>query len=120
MDRFPGELRRHCAGICGRSREIQGSSQCLMKTGRISLLPTEKLGAQKDRTASRPRLAAAANAPGRPNLIRPAPAIARAASRGRLAVRWCCQVAPTKICLRALLAATLTAVLPCGTIAAGP
>jgi len=66
----------------------------LLVAERNSSLPTEGANAQKERTASRPRLAAASNAQGRSNLIHTAPAVGRAASRGRLAVRWCGQDAP--------------------------
>src|SRR6266568_400055 len=53
--------------------------------------PPKRRTGQSERVASRPRLAAATNASGRPNRFRAACGVERAASRGRLAVRSRCQ-----------------------------
>jgi len=81
-----------------RWRATSGTGETKHREGNRSLagraqLVTITRGSEcpKERTASRPRLAAAANTQGRSNLIHTAPAVGRAASRGRLAVQWCGQ-----------------------------
>src|SRR5207249_12148770 len=59
--------------------------------GRILTLPPQHRTSPRDRTASRPRLAARSTAQVALNLFTRAIAFGAAASRGRLAVRWQCQ-----------------------------
>src|SRR6266498_3452346 len=58
--------------------------------GRVETLPPKRTNIQIERSASRPRLAAAANGQGRSNLFGADFAIEHAASRGRLALRRQC------------------------------
>src|SRR6266571_2336802 len=69
------------------------SSSSFLK-GRILTLPPQHRTSPRDRTASRPRLAARSTAQVALNLFTRAIAFGAAASRGRLAVRWQCQDAP--------------------------
>ena len=62
--------------------------------GRLLTLPPQHRTSPRDRTASRPRLAARSTAQVALNLFTRAIAFGAAASRGRLAVRWQCQDAP--------------------------
>src|SRR5438270_336871 len=79
---FPNRTRFIEPTICKEHAKMQAG---VFLGGRILTELPERRSGQKDRTASRPRLAAATNAEGRSNRFHAACAVGRAASRGRLA-----------------------------------
>src|SRR6266581_8723404 len=73
---------------------LRNASETRDGMGRFLTLPTQHKTSPRDRTASRPRLAARSTAQVALNLFTRAIAFGAAASRGRLAVRWQCEDAP--------------------------
>src|SRR2546426_12381527 len=91
---------------------LQGCKVTLLHPpGRILTLPPQHRMSPRDRTASRPRLAARSTAQVALNLFTRAIAFGAAASRGRLAVRWHCQDAPQNDTFSILLLLLLVIVI---------